>query len=72
MIICSCNVLSDGQLSTAIAQGADRPRDVYAACGCKAECGNCTRTILHLIREARSTVAEAAGAMLPNSCAAGT
>lgn len=72
MIICSCNVLSDGQLSTAIAQGAHRPREVYAACGCKAECGNCTRTILTLIREARSSVAEAAGAMLPKSCAAGT
>ncbi len=70
MIICSCNVLSDGQLFDAIAQGANRPREVYAACGCKAECGNCTRTILHLIREAQNTVAEAAVAMLPNSCAA--
>jgi bacterioferritin-associated ferredoxin len=71
MIICSCNVLSDGQLSDAIAQGAHRPREVYAACGCKAECGNCARTILTLIREAQSTVTEAVAAMLPNSCAAG-
>ena len=51
MIICSCNVQSDGQLSDAIAQGADRPRDVYAACGCKAECGCCTATILAMARD---------------------
>ena len=51
MVICSCNVLTDRQISQAVAAGADRPRDVYAACGCKAECGGCTGTILAMVRD---------------------
>lgn len=51
MVICSCNVLTDKQVAAAIAAGADRPRDVYAACGCKAECGCCTATILAMVRD---------------------
>jgi bacterioferritin-associated ferredoxin len=51
MIVCLCNALSDAQLSDAVCKGARRPRDVYAACDCKAQCGGCTRTILSLIRE---------------------
>ena len=53
MIVCLCNALTDAQLSEAVAQGASRPRDVYAACDCKAQCGTCTRTILGMIREAQ-------------------
>ena len=52
MIICSCNVLSDRQITEAVVAGAGRPREVYAACGCKAECGGCTGTILAMVREA--------------------
>ena len=54
MIICLCNALTEAQLAEAVAQGASRPRDVYAACDCKAQCGTCTRTILSLIREAQA------------------
>ena len=54
MIICLCNALTDAQLTEAVAQGASRPRDVYAACDCKAQCGTCTRTILSLIRDAQA------------------
>lgn len=51
MIICLCNALTEAQLGEAVAQGARRPRDVYAACACKAQCGTCTRTIVSMIRE---------------------
>jgi bacterioferritin-associated ferredoxin len=51
VVICSCNVLTDKQISAAIAAGAIRPRDVYCACGCKAECGGCTASILAMVRE---------------------
>lgn len=54
MIICHCNVLTEKQLGEAVAQGAHRPREVYAACGCQAECGGCTRTIVALIRDAKA------------------
>lgn len=54
MYICNCNGLTDKQVAAAVAAGADRPRDVYAACGCQAQCGCCTATILAMVREASS------------------
>jgi bacterioferritin-associated ferredoxin len=53
VIVCLCNALTDTRLNEAVAQGARRPRDVYAACDCKAQCGTCTRMILGMIREAQ-------------------
>ena len=54
MIVCLCNALTDTRLNEAVAQGARRPRDVYAACDCKAQCGTCTRMILGMIRETQA------------------
>ena len=51
MYICNCNALTDKQIAAAVAAGAIRPRDVYAVCGCKAECGCCTATILAMVRD---------------------
>ncbi len=55
MYVCNCNALTDRQIAAAIAGGADRPQEVYASCGCKAQCGCCTATILSMVR-AGSTV----------------
>ncbi len=60
MYICLCNALTDGQIKQAVAAGAKKPRDVYAACQCGAQCGGCTRTILGLIREDRAELATGA------------
>jgi bacterioferritin-associated ferredoxin len=65
MIICLCNALTDAQLSDAVSQGARRPRDVYAACACKAQCGGCTRTILGMIREMPGTGAGGGEVRIP-------
>jgi len=51
MYVCLCNGLTDQQIQWAVAAGATRPKDVYCACACRAQCGGCTRTILSLIRE---------------------
>ena len=53
MIVCSCNLLSDTQVRSAVASGATRPRisDVYASLGCTTQCGRCVRTIKALLRE---------------------
>ena len=51
MILCLCHALTETQLADAVAKGACRPRDVYAACDCKAQCGTCTRLILGMIRD---------------------
>ncbi len=52
MIVCLCNALTEAQLAEAVAKGARRPREVYATCSCKVQCGNCSRTILGMIRDA--------------------
>jgi len=53
MIVCSCNLLSDTQVRSAVASGATRPRMsyVYAPLGCTAQCGRCVRTIKAFLKE---------------------
>jgi bacterioferritin-associated ferredoxin len=49
--ICLCNALTDRQVKQAAATpGFTKPGDIYAACGCRAQCGQCTRALLNLLR----------------------
>lgn len=47
MIVCSCNVFSDAQVRSAIANSPRRPRlsRIYASLGCAAQCGRCAHTL---------------------------
>jgi bacterioferritin-associated ferredoxin len=59
MIICSCNVLSDHAVRTAVS-GADAPRtagQVYGCLGCSPQCGRCATTIRRIMDEALGTCA---------------
>ena len=53
MIVCSCNVLSDAQIRSAIASSEPRPRMscVYSSLGCSAKCGRCAHTIKAILEE---------------------
>ena len=53
MIVCSCNVLSDGQVRSAIGGAASHVRMsyVYASLGCVAKCGRCANTIKIILEE---------------------
>jgi bacterioferritin-associated ferredoxin len=52
MYVCLCNALTDQTLrQAAVASGSTRPGEVYAACGCRAQCGQCVRAILALLRD---------------------
>jgi bacterioferritin-associated ferredoxin len=55
MIVCSCNVLSDAQVKSAIVGGVPRPRmsSIYASLGCAAKCGRCTHTIKSILDDTR-------------------
>ena len=55
MIICSCNVFSDAQVRSAVADAGQRVRmsRVYASLGCAAKCGRCAHTIKGIIQEFR-------------------
>jgi bacterioferritin-associated ferredoxin len=49
--VCLCNALTDRQVKQAAATvGTTRPSSVYAACGCRAQCGQCVRTLIDLLR----------------------
>ena len=54
MIVCSCNVLSDRDVRTAV-DGRSAPRtagQVYGCLGCSPQCGRCARTIRRIMDEA--------------------
>lgn len=59
LYICLCNALTDRKLrQAATATGSIRPAEIYAACGCRAQCGQCVQTVLQLLRDHASTTAE--------------
>jgi bacterioferritin-associated ferredoxin len=49
--VCLCNALTDRQVKqVATTVGTTRPSSVYAACGCRAQCGQCVKALLALLR----------------------
>jgi bacterioferritin-associated ferredoxin len=59
MIVCSCNVLSDKDVRSAV-QADAKPRStsqVYGCLGCSAQCGRCARTIRKIMDEALDAAA---------------
>ena len=67
MIVCSCNVLSDHDVRSAVNAASDsaasdlprNPKQIYGCLGCSAECGRCARTIKAIIDEALGPCAKA-------------
>ena len=60
MIVCSCNVLSDHDVRTALAVGQS-PRtagELYGCLGCSAQCGRCASTIRRIMDEAMAAAAD--------------
>ncbi|MDE1973085.1 MAG: (2Fe-2S)-binding protein [Hyphomicrobiales bacterium] len=60
MIVCSCNVLTDHDVRSALLGEATAPRtagEVYGCLGCSAQCGRCARTIRRIMDEALGTAA---------------
>ena len=70
MIVCSCNVLSDHDVRSAVSGAEDLPRNakqIYGCLGCSAECGRCARTIKTIIDEALGACAKACCSGCPHS-----
>jgi bacterioferritin-associated ferredoxin len=73
MIVCSCNVLSDHDVRSAVESAEDLPRNakqIYGCLGCSAECGRCARTIKTIIDEALGACAKACCSGCPHARAA--
>lgn len=51
MIVCSCNILSDKEITDCLQRqgGGCRVRDVFHDLGCVPQCGRCARTINGMI-----------------------
>jgi bacterioferritin-associated ferredoxin len=60
VIICSCNVLTDGQVRSAIATAVSsaQMRGVYASLGCVAKCGRCAHTIKIILEDTFAPLAK--------------
>jgi bacterioferritin-associated ferredoxin len=57
VIVCSCNVLSDGEIKACLGPGPDCPQtpaQVYRCLGCSPNCGRCARTIRAIMDDALS------------------
>ena len=70
MIVCSCNVLSDHDVRSAVHGAEDLPRNpkqLYGCLGCSAECGRCARTIKSILDEALGACAKACCSGCPHS-----
>lgn len=69
MIVCSCNVLSDRDVRSAVSSAQDLPRNakqLYGCLGCSAECGRCARTIKTIIDAALGACAKACHSGCPH------
>ncbi|MDB5642935.1 MAG: domain protein (2Fe-2S)-binding domain protein [Hyphomicrobiales bacterium] len=54
MIVCSCNVLTDGEVKSCLDGSASAPRtaaEVYTALGCAPRCGRCATTIRGILKD---------------------
>jgi bacterioferritin-associated ferredoxin len=75
MIVCSCNVLTDHDVRSAVTAAQDLSRQglprnakqIYGCLGCSAECGRCARTIKTIIEEALGACAKACCSGCPHS-----
>jgi bacterioferritin-associated ferredoxin len=70
MIVCSCHVLSDHDVRSAVESAQELPRNarqIYGCLGCGAECGRCARTLKTIIEEALGACAKACSAGCPHS-----
>jgi bacterioferritin-associated ferredoxin len=70
LIVCSCNVLSDQDVRSAVSASADLPRtarQVYGCLGCSAECGRCARTINKIIKDALGACAKECATGCPHA-----
>ena len=59
MIVCSCNVISDNDVRTAVktTENVRKPGQVYGCLGCSPQCGRCATTIRRIMDEALEAAA---------------
>lgn len=56
MLVCHCNVVTDGQIRTAILAGARDLDSVASVCGAGADCAGCHPTVAELLDDAWTAI----------------
>ena len=70
MIVCSCNVITDHDVRSAVSDADDvlrHAKQIYGCLGCSAECGRCARTIKTIIDDALGACVQACKAGCPHN-----
>lgn len=60
LYVCNCNGIRERQVHAAIEAGACRPRDIFAAHDCQAQCAKCVCDMRRMIQDQREAYAMAA------------
>jgi len=60
LYVCNCNGIRERQVHAAIEAGASRPRDIFAAHDCQAQCAKCVCDMRLMIQDQREAYAMAA------------
>jgi len=60
LYVCNCNGIREREVRQAIAAGARRPRDVFAASQCKPQCAKCVCEMRQMIDESHEALRYAA------------
>lgn len=60
LYVCNCNGLRQRDVALAIEAGACRPRDIFSANQCQAQCAKCVCEMREMIQESRQAFAMAA------------
>ena len=60
MYVCNCNGIREREVRAAIAAGAQRPAEIFKACGAQAQCARCVCDMRKLAEDAQETLRYAA------------
>ena len=60
MYVCNCNGIREREVRAAIASGAQRPAQIFKACGSEPQCARCVRQMREMLDAERETLRYAA------------
>jgi bacterioferritin-associated ferredoxin len=60
MYVCNCNGIREREVRAAIAAGAQRPAEVFRACGARPQCARCVCDMREMLGQAQDALRFAA------------
>jgi bacterioferritin-associated ferredoxin len=60
MYVCNCNGIREREVRAAIANGAEKPAQIFKACNTSAQCARCVCEMRQMLAQERASLAYAA------------